>query len=515
MKHPHSSCSIEYLLSDCEHYTIGDESTLVGGIAYDSRDVCPGDAFFCIVGENSDGHAYVQNAIEAGAAAIVCQRKAYLGDGADAPMAIVPSTRKAMSLAAARLYGMPSQRMNVVGITGTNGKTTTTYLVQHVLESLGRKCGLIGTTGIKMGGSFVPCSRTTPESADLQHILGEMAYDSGCSDVVMEVSSHALALDRTWGMDFAVTAFTNLTQDHLDYHHTFDEYFEAKAKLFDTDYPAVRVINVGDEYGQKLCEKCRERGDTVITYSFFEDGDIHPQNVSYKSSSTSSAMRVFDRTYTVEYPLVGQYNLENVMCAIGICLALGHDAKDVVKALNSKISVPGRLEHVGLDVGEEEKKACNLPEVYVDYAHTPDAVSKAAGAVRALRKDPMKSRSIVVLGCGGDRDKSKRPLMGQAAVARSDYAVITSDNPRTEDPDAIISDIVAGLAGKNQESRFEVVSDRRKAIQKAVDIAGYGDVVLLAGKGHEDYQIVGQEKLHFDDREEARTALQKKKERRV
>lgn len=504
--------SIKDIFSSYKHYTVGDENTLVSGIAYSSKNVSAGDMFFCIVGENVDGHSYVEDAVKRGAVAIVCQRKVYAGDEGTVPMVIVDDTRKAMSAAASAFYGNPSQHMEVAGITGTNGKTTTTYLVQHILDACSKPCGLIGTTGIKAGDAFIESTRTTPESADLQRILADMRDEHECTSAVMEVSSHALSLDRVWGMDFAATAFTNLTQDHLDYHHTFEEYFEAKAKLFGPDYPAVRVINIGNEYGRALYDMCRDAGDEIITYSFFEDGDIHPQSVSYKTDRTQASMRILGKAYNVEYPLVGQFNLENVMCAIGVAVAMGCDVKEAVRVLREGVSVPGRLEHVGLDEGEEVEKMADLPSVYVDYAHTPDAVEKAASTVRALVKEPMKSKSIVVIGCGGDRDKAKRPLMGQAALSRADYAIITSDNPRTEDPDAIIEDIVVGIR-RDYQGRYEVVPNRMEAIQRAVEISKYGDVVLLAGKGHEDYQIIGTEKVHFDDREAARAALEKKKER--
>ena len=502
--------TIEQIFERCAYNIVNSNPDAhIMGIAYSSEQVQPGDAFFCIVGDNSDGHSFAQQAVDAGASVIVCQRALYLANSENVPLVVVNDTRKAMSVAAAAFYGYPSEKMNVLGVTGTNGKTTTTYLVQHVLAECGRKCGIIGTTGVKVGNDILETSRTTPESADLQKMLRKM-IDVGCDSCVMEVSSHALALDRVWGMDFEATAFTNLTQDHLDYHKTFDEYFEAKAKLFSSDYPAYRVINKGNDYGFALYERCMEENDDITTYSFFEESDIYPQSVKYESDKTIVQMRINGISYTVEYPLVGRFNLENVMCAIGMCLSLGVGVKDIIEALKTNINVPGRLEHVIVDADVERKKEKQIPEVYVDYAHTPDAVSNAASAVGALKDDIMKSKNIIVIGCGGDRDKTKRPLMGQAALKRSDYAIITSDNPRTENPNDIIDDIVGGLRNSCYKGRYEVIADRREAIRKAIQKAGYGDVVLLAGKGHENYQIVGDEKRHFDDREEARADLEEK-----
>lgn len=483
----------------------------VTGIVYRSDAVSPGDVFFCIVGEAADGHSYAQDAVDRGAVAIIAQRPIYLADTRDVPVIIVESTRKAMSVLASRFYDNPSHHMAIIGVTGTNGKTTTTYLVQHILADCGRRCGVVGTTGIFVDGTRVESSHTTPESADLQHILADLHDVHHCDAVVMEVSSHALALDRVWGMNFAVTAFTNLTQDHLDYHHSFEEYFEAKAKLFDDVlYPAKRVINNADEWGAELARRCSENGDEMLTYSFFESSDIHPLSVSYGVDKTVAQVRFAGKSHTVEYPLVGRFNLENVMCAIGICLSLGCNAKDIVKSLKGKIEVPGRLEHVSGGFSYEDAITYDLPSVYVDYAHTPDAVDNAASAACGLRDNPQSSKTIIVIGCGGDRDKTKRPLMGQAALKRGNHVIITSDNPRTEDPHAIIEDIVAGLGSPIYDGKYEVIEDRREATAHAIEMGHAGDVVLIAGKGHENYQIVGEEKRHFDDREEAAAALQEK-----
>jgi UDP-N-acetylmuramoyl-L-alanyl-D-glutamate--2,6-diaminopimelate ligase len=380
-----------------------------------------------------------------------------------------------------------------------------------LVEALGlgqdKVCGVIGTTGIKCAGKMSPAEHTTPESPDLQAILAGMR-DASVELCAMEVSSHALDLKRVWGTKFAVTVFTNLTQDHLDYHHTFEDYFEAKAKLFSDDYPAARVICVDDKWGRELAQRCAGQTLPVITTGFVEGADIYPVSVDYFATHTSATFSVAGRELKFDYPLVGKFNVSNIMSALGVALALDMDINAAVRALGASAAVPGRLERVDaapeLGIG-----------VFVDYAHTPDALIKALDAVRALTN----GRVICVFGCGGDRDHTKRPIMGRAALA-ADLAIVTSDNPRTEDPDAIIQDIVAGMhegikAKKDAEGdacpcssdAFEVIADRASAIRRAVEVAAPGDVVLIAGKGHEDYQILGKAKIHFDDREQARDAL--------
>ena len=304
--------------------------------------------------------------------------------------------------------------------------------------------------------------------------------------VAMEVSSHALDLERTWGSKFAVTAFSNLTQDHLDYHRTFEAYFEAKARLFSKDYPAKRVICIDDEWGRELLRRCSVRDEDIITCGFERSAQIHPVEVEYFTTHTRLLVEVRGARFELDYPLVGRFNVSNVMLALGIGVQLGISLDVVVAALDDAPQIPGRLQRVSVaDDGGVS--------VFVDYAHTPDALQKALGAVQALSK----SRTIVVFGCGGDRDAGKRPLMGQAALS-ADFAVVTSDNPRTEDPLAIIDDILGGMAGADA-SRYAVVPDRREAIAKAIEVAEPGDAILIAGKGHEDYQLVGDEVLPFDD----------------
>lgn len=486
-------------LFDHTHATIiGDADRPILGVAYRSDQVKPGDAFCCIVGLKADGHAFAQDAVDRGATVLVVERMLEVKGDNDVTFILVNDTRKAMAHLAAHFYRMPTQDLSLVGITGTNGKTTTAHLVEHIASTLGKTTGMIGTVGIDIAGKALPADHTTPESCDLQHIFAEMR-DAGCDVVAMEVSSHALDLDRVWDSTFAVTAFTNLTQDHLDYHKTFEAYFAAKRRLFSADYPAKRVINIDSTWGERLVADALEQGDEVITTGFAENADIHPIEIAYDVACTRIVLGVRGEAIAFEYPLVGKFNVENVMTAFGIALELGFAPHDIARALSDVPPVPGRIEHVMLGPGEGSDRARQIA-VYVDYAHTPDAIEKALASVKQLTK----GKTIVVFGCGGDRDATKRPLMGKAALA-ADFAVVTSDNPRTESPDAIIEDIVVGMQECGE--RFSVEPDRKRAIEHALSLAHPGDSVLIAGKGHEDYQIIGTTKHPFDDREVARQAL--------
>lgn len=489
----HKTCGELFAGIDCT--IIGNPDEPISGIAYRSDAVHPGDAFCCIVGLKADGHSFAQDAIDRGARVLIVERKVYLADATDVTEVVVKDSRKAMARLASRFYGNPSEAFSLVGVTGTNGKTTTTFLVNHIAQVLGNKTGLIGTVGIEIDGEHRPSSHTTPESPDLQKIFA-MMRDEGCGVVSMEVSSHALDLERTWATKFAVTAFTNLTQDHLDYHKTFEAYFAAKARLFSKDYPAKRVINIDSTWGKELLKRSSTNEDIIITTGFDPSAQIHPIDVEYGAASTRVVLSVRGSQMEVTYPLVGRFNVENVMTAFGAALQLGYSASAIVEALRDVPAVPGRLQRV---VAEHDGGI----SIYVDYAHTPDALEKAIASVSALETE---GKTIVVFGCGGDRDSGKRPIMGRAALA-ADYAVVTSDNPRTEDPNAIIEDIVAGM-GEGTD-HFEVVPDRRDAIARAIAVANPGDAILIAGKGHEDYQIIGTEKHHFDDREVAAEELKK------
>ena len=474
---------------------LGNPEEEVSGIAYRSDAVKPGDVFFCIVGMKVDGHSFAQDAIDRGAKVLVVQRKVYLADATDVTEVVVSDTRKAMAHAAAVFYDHPSRDISLVGVTGTNGKTTTTFLVEHIARVAGRRTGVIGTVGVNVGDVHEKSAHTTPESPDLQGLFARMR-DAQVDVVAMEVSSHALDLLRTWGTRFSVTAFTNLTQDHLDYHHTFEAYFEAKALLFSADYPAKRVICVDDKWGRELLRRCSAAGDNVVTTGFDPSAQIHPGEVVYAPTHTTVELHVRGDRYRFDYPLVGRFNVSNIMNAFGIALQLGIPAQIIIQALEDAPQVPGRLERVRTahDGGVS---------VFVDYAHTPDALKKALGSIIALTP----GRTFCVFGCGGDRDSGKRSIMGREALS-ADFAIVTSDNPRSEDPLAIIADIESGMsAGKD---RYEVVPDRRDAIARALELAQAGDSVLIAGKGHEDCQIVGDEVRHFDDRAVAAEELERR-----
>ena len=482
--------TIKELFSGVDATIIGDENLSVSRIAYNTKDVSYGDVFFCIVGLTVDGHSFAQQAIDKGASAIVVEREVYIND-TGLTIIVVKDTRKCMALVASRLAGCPTENLDVVGITGTNGKTTTTYLVDHICRSNALKTGVIGTIGASINGEIIPTSHTTPESAVLQDIFAQMVSE-GVTNVAMEVSSHALDLDRCWGVNFAVTAFTNLTQDHLDYHKTLEEYFEAKAKLFGSEYPAARAICIDNKYGKILAERCTATGDDVLTFGFSVDANISVRNVEYCVSGTTLELLYHGDVLKLQYPLVGKFNVENVLCALTVGLQLGFSAASIIEALSCIPQVPGRLQRVELENCDERHA---IPSVYVDYAHTPDALANAISSLRGISSE----RLIVVFGCGGNRDRGKRPLMGRAALA-ADYVVVTSDNPRDEEPAEIIADIVCGMNLDKNGDVVDVVEDRAQAISHAIQIANAHDVILIAGKGHESYQIVKGETLDFDDR---------------
>lgn len=471
---------------------LGDANTQVEGLAYDSRDVRSGDAFFCIVGLNVDGHTFAQNAIDAGAKVLVVERKLYLADTSDVVEVVVADTRRAMALAACAFFDHPSSDMAVVGVTGTNGKTTTTHLIEHIAHSAGVKSGFIGTVGTRIGSVEVESPHTTPESVDLQRLLAQMR-DEGCKIVAIEVSSHALDMMRVLGTRFCVTAFTNLTQDHLDYHHTLENYFEAKRELFTETYPAKRVISVAGAWGQKLAALCKEAGDEVIEVGFDESCDIHPIQMESSITETALTLSVLGQTASVDFPLLGSFNVENGMVALACALECGIPLGDAVRALSSAKAVPGRLERIRVrDDGGVS--------VYVDYAHTPDALAQVIATLHPL----VSGRLILVFGCEGDRDKLKRPLMGAEAM-KADVVYLTNDNRHGEDMFEIIEQTAAAMREISED--FTIEPDRKRAIRRAIDEAKSGDVVLITGRGHEDLMMFGPDTVHFDDREEAAYAL--------
>jgi UDP-N-acetylmuramoyl-L-alanyl-D-glutamate--2,6-diaminopimelate ligase len=482
-----NSLNLSELLTDVAADVPEGADVAVTGITYRSSDVRPGDVFFCIPGFAHDGHDFAAEAVSRGAVAVVATRP--LPD-VSVPMAIVTEARSALALASARFFGDPSKSLSLVGVTGTNGKTTTVFLLDAILGGAGHRTGLIGTIETRVAGVAERASRTTPESRDLQELLARM-LGAGVDAVSMEVSSHAIDLHRVDGIEFAAAAFTNLSQDHLDYHATMEEYFSVKARLLEHVSVDRRVVNVDDQYGRRLAESLGARW-TVGTAS---DAQVRASAVRLGPGACTFQLDSPVGSGEVALPLAGAYNVSNALVAAGCALALGVPFEDVVGGLARAPQVPGRLERI--DAGQDFT-------VLVDYAHTPDGLESALKAVRGVTA----GRVITVFGCGGDRDPDKRPLMGRIAGELSDIAVLTSDNPRSEDPVGIILQVQDGLDGTSAEHHIEV--DRREAISLALGLARTGDTVLIAGKGHEDYQIFADRTVHFDDREAAREELAKR-----
>ena len=469
----------------------------VSGVEYDSRRVKPGCLFVAMHGETSDGNRFIEQAIQAGAVAVVTDSAAEKPREGVA-WAVVPHGRRALARVSANFYKRPAERLAVTGITGTNGKSTTAFLVESILTAAGRKSALIGTIEYHVAGHVYPAPHTTPEALELARILNE-AIGLGASDAVMEVSSHALAQQRVFGVPFDVAVFTNLTRDHLDYHKTMDEYFAAKRVLFEgcgTDAPRVAVTNLDDEYGAKLAEFSRKRSVVVLTYGW-ERGDFRAEKVDITPRGTRFDLVTPRDKIAVFSPLIGRVNAYNILSAAAACYARSCSAQAIARGVESLTHVPGRFERVD----------CGQPfTVVVDYAHTDDALRNLTALAREfVARAGVSARVLTVFGCGGDRDRAKRPLMGEAAGRGSNFVVLTSDNPRSEDPRAIINDALVGL--QKTGVKYSVEVDRRKAIVLAIGEARPGDIVLLAGKGHEKVQVTREGSLPFDDVAMAREAL--------
>jgi UDP-N-acetylmuramoyl-L-alanyl-D-glutamate--2,6-diaminopimelate ligase len=468
----------------------------VHAITDDSRAVVAGSLFVAVKGERVDGHGFVEQAIKAGAVAVVAQASVASGP---LPLVLVANSRKALGLLGSRFHGDPSARLKMIGVTGTNGKTTTTYLCKALLEGIGRRVGLIGTVGYQIGQETLPAPHTTPGALDLQALLAKMV-ETGLTAAVMEVSSHALALDRTSGCEYDVAVFTNLTQDHLDFHHTMDEYFEAKMQLFvglagGQKTGKLALVNMDDPRGATIRAACSV---PAWGYAIQSQADLRAERVRLSLTGTTFTAATPAGSFTVESRLVGEHNVYNLLGAIGVALHDGATSDQICEATAHIGNVPGRFELVSS--GQDFT-------VVVDYAHTEDALLRLLTAAQTLKT----GRIITVFGCGGDRDRGKRPKMGRAAVEYSDVVVLTSDNPRTEDPMTILREVEVGVRDaleRRSHVQYHLVADRREAIGTAIREAHRGDMVLIAGKGHEDYQIIGTKKLHFDDREVAREAIQ-------
>jgi UDP-N-acetylmuramoyl-L-alanyl-D-glutamate--2,6-diaminopimelate ligase len=470
----------------------------VTSVEYDSRRVKPGCAFVAMRGESSDGNRFIDAAIKSGAVAIVTD-SASEKPRDEVAWAVVQHGRRALARLSANFYKRPAERIAIVGITGTNGKSTTAFLIESIFNAAGRKSALIGTIEYHVAGRVIPAPHTTPEALELNHIFNE-AIGQGATDAVMEVSSHALAQERVYGIPFDVAVFSNLTRDHLDYHKTMDEYFAAKRILFEgcgTDAPRAVVTNLDDEYGAKLAEFSRKCSSTVLTYGW-ERGDFHAGNVDINPRGTRFDLITPTEKIGITSPLIGRVNVYNILAAAAACSARGCSSKEIARGVESLTHVPGRFERVD----------CGQPfTVVVDYAHTDDALRNLTALAREfVSRAGSSARVLTLFGCGGDRDRTKRPLMGEVAGRSSDFVVLTSDNPRSEDPPAIINDALVGLQKTGVKYAVEV--DRKKAIALAIREARPNDIVLLAGKGHEKVQVTREGSLPFDDVKVAREALQ-------
>lgn len=475
---------------------IGNGEINVSGLQADSRQVMPGDLFICLPGHTVDGHDYAWEAEEKGAAALVVNR---VLDTA-LPQVVVKDCRLAMAMLADSFYGQPSQRMTTIGVTGTNGKTTTTYLIDKIMSDYGLKTGLIGTIQMRYDGRSFPMSGTTPEALELQKSLSEMAQ-TGAQFCVMEVSSHALEQGRVKGTDFRTAVFTNLTQDHLDYHNSVDEYRNAKGLFFsrlgnafakDPKQRKYAVLNADDKASVEFAKLTAAE---VITYGLHDKADVRASNIAITAKGTTFHVDTFRGSADISLKMIGKFNVYNTMAAIAAALLEEVPLQDIKRSLESVPGVEGRVETV--DAGQPYA-------VIVDYAHTPDGLDNVLRTVKEFAQ----GRILTVFGCGGDRDRTKRPIMGKIAAGLSDIVFITSDNPRTENPDLILKDIEAGLLEVGiPEERYQLIVDRRQAIKKAIEMASPGDVVLIAGKGHETYQLIAGKVFDFDDRIVAKEAI--------
>lgn len=467
------------------HIQQGTAQQNVTEVQYDSRKVEAGHLFVCITGFQTDGHQYIPMALQQGAAALLCEREIE-GVPKDVAVIVTENTRKALAIISANFYGHPSREMNVIGVTGTNGKTSTTYLMKSILDRMGRKVGIIGTIENRIGDKVLPTERTTPESKELQALFRRMEQEA-VTDVVMEVSSHSLDLYRVEGIAFDIAIFTNLTQDHLDYHKTMENYREAKGLLFERAKKS--VINLDDAAGQYMAG--RSKGE-VLTYGVEQKADLQAENIVITAEGSAFELVYEGKRYPVKLHTPGRFNVYNALGAAGACLLLGVPMAEIVAGLQQNPGVSGRFQTV------RSKKGC---QAVVDYAHTPDGLENVLKTAAEFAK----GKIIAVFGCGGDRDKTKRPIMGEIAGRLAGYCIITSDNPRTENPLTILDEVEAGV--KKTDCPYEKIADRREAIYRAAEMAEAGDVILIAGKGHETYQIFADGTVHFDDMEEVRNAF--------
>jgi len=476
----------------------GDLDREITGLTDDSRQVSQGGLFVAVKGVQSDGHRYLNQAVSSGAEALVVEAgrvPAATLDALGVPVIEVRDSRHVLGVLAGRFHGDPSHRLKMIGVTGTNGKTTTTYLCKSVLEAAGARVGLIGTVAYLIGNERIEASHTTPGAVELQGLFRRMA-DAASDAAVMEVSSHALALDRTAGCEFGTAVFTNLTQDHLDFHADMEDYFQAKLRLFAGLGPQGRaIVNLDDPHGARVAAATRAK---VWTYAVDRPADLRAGDIRISLKGVGFTAQTPAGALALRSPLVGRHNVYNILAAVGVGLEQGIALPTIAEGIAALTNVPGRFERV---------EAGQSFTVVVDYAHTEDALFRLLTTAEVVKT----GRIITVFGCGGDRDRGKRSKMGRVSAVYSDVVVVTSDNPRTEDPGAIISEIIPGVQAGLREAghgRYVVHADRRAAIEEAVRMAQPGDLVLIAGKGHENYQIIGTNKHPFDDRVVAREAIE-------
>jgi UDP-N-acetylmuramoyl-L-alanyl-D-glutamate--2,6-diaminopimelate ligase len=460
----------------------------INNIQYDSRKIEVDDLFVCLTGFEVDGHNYANKAIEAGAKVIICEKNIDIKEN-DVTVLLVKEGRKALALMAANYYGHPTRKLKLIGVTGTNGKTTTVYLLKSMLEKAGKKVGLVGTIANYIGDTKIKSERTTPESLELQKLFKDMV-EAECEYCVMEVSSHSLYLDRVYGCEFEIGIFTNLTRDHLDFHKSFDNYYDAKFKLFQRSKSC--VINVDDDFGYRVLRDVEKLDNKEIkTYSIKNESDFKASDLMLKEGDIH--FRINGEEFNSVLP--GEYNVYNALGAVGAMSILGIDKELMRKGLLDVV-VPGRCERIGYKY--------DIPyDIIIDFAHTPDGLKNILETLKGFTKN----RLIAVYGCGGDRDKVKRAELGRIGTELADLAIITSDNPREEDPMVIIKEIVAGI----KKSNYLAIENRVEAIKLALGMAEEGDVIVLAGKGHENYQIVNEGVIHFDEREIVDDILANKK----
>ncbi|MBF8982246.1 UDP-N-acetylmuramoyl-L-alanyl-D-glutamate--2,6-diaminopimelate ligase [Lutibacter sp. B2] len=470
------------LLKGCKVIDIiGDEEVDVKGIAYDSRKLVENSVFICVQGFKVDGHNYIDRALENGAKVLIVEKKIEAISGVT--IVRVENSRIALAYVSANFYNNPTKDMNLIGITGTNGKTTVAHLVKNILDVNGVATGLIGTIAHKILNKEYKASNTTPESTELQYMFNEMLH-AGVNSAVMEVSSHSLDLHRVDSILYDIGVFTNLTKEHLDFHKTMENYKNAKSKLF-YQTSLANVINVDDQYGYEIAKDIKELEAKLITYGIKNEADIYARDIKISTKGVRFKLVTPKFSGEIEIATPGMFSVYNALAAATVCYVLGYSFEQIKKGLESIKGVSGRFEVVK-NTGEYT--------VIVDYSHTPDALENALNTIKEFSK----AKIITVFGCGGDRDKTKRPIMGEIAGKLSDYCIITSDNPRSEDPSQIIRDIEVGM--KKTDCEYKSIENRREAIRKAIAVATSKDIVLIAGKGHETYQILGDKTIDFDDR---------------